>query len=184
MPIVENVAARNQQDYGRIFKPRADQSRFRSHFAVVEGTDTGAFDDGRDIQENGLRIGKSGATLRFEPWKGPNGEVNKKSYGGRTIQEFVVPIEEAREKERREGKESSDELDAFLGRQNVHNRTTDSGLSGMEASLSTNLDMRTSPDVDVPVGPKATSVQGWTPERRARQMATIAAKKSQTQPTT
>ena len=186
MPIVENITTRGQQEYGRIFKPRADSRRFRSHWAIVEGRDRGAFDDARDLQENGLPIGTSGASLKFEPYRDSEG-FHDVSYAGMKLREFVVPIAEAQEKERREALESTENCKNFLDAEQMRERVGENGLLTMRGELSSSVQSGIPHQADPERGaPIKSSTQGWTPERRARQEATLAAKKAATanKPTT
>lgn len=186
MPFVENVTSRGQQVFGR-FEPHADTRKFRSKFVMVEGDDDGRYGNLRDITTGGEQIGtgRSGKRLVYTEFKGEDGKPHDINYNGKRLREVVVPIEEARQKERMEANESTENNQDFLDRNELRNRLTDGGYSSVQGNLETTLAESPSIQADPEAGEAVKkSVRGWTPEQRAKITAAKAAKKAATTQTT
>lgn len=209
MPIIEEVTGRNQHGQGK-FKARANPDNFRTHWGVVSGDNVPpGYESLSELVNTGVPIGHRSGRLKFEEFE-QGGKTNDIKIGGMTLRECVVPIKDAKEKERREALESAENADytKFTTREGI-NREQFGGQLSMRGEVTSELYRPPAPSsgggidpiLQSPVHsgfgteahqvpyqpalqaepPKKTVVSGWTPERRARQMATIAAKKSQPQ---
>lgn len=137
MPIIEHVQPRGQQSLGR-FKPKANPQEYRSHWAAVEGDNDGRWGNVRDLSSVGLPIGSTGrSNLVFTEFRDENGKPNETVYNGVKLREMVVPIAEARDKERREALESTENCSDFLNKEDMRERTGENGLLTMRGELST-----------------------------------------------
>lgn len=126
--LITHATPRAQSAYGS-FTPKADQRRYRSAFAAVEGGSDRRFPPLGDIINEGLPVGTKGThSIRFDQFNGPDGKPHDvKLPGGLVVRECIVPIEDAFEKERLEGQESEAVVQSYDRQQLSKDRPTAGG---------------------------------------------------------
>jgi hypothetical protein len=115
MPLIETDAA-NPTSFGMgTFAPHADQTKFRSLWACVDGKNDGRWPSVRQAEE-GMPVGNNGRMrLPYKAHKGgeKNSAFHDITFGEVKLREMVVPIEDAMEKDKYEGALSSEQVSRF-----------------------------------------------------------------------
>jgi len=192
--LITNARPRNQASYGR-FQPRADQKKYGVIYAALEGA-TG-FPHVNEVMDEGVPIGHNSGALRYEPYKDGSGNYHDVTLpNGQKVREMICPIEDVREKERREGAESTEYVNNYEQQKGVKSRFSDDGRVHLSSEITerstaqtfTPHDEETKNRMTVAMSTPAAARSGWTPERRAAQTASLAkaraAKQAKTQPAT
>jgi hypothetical protein len=113
MPLIETDNASPEAFGMGTLAPHADQSKFRSFWACVEGENDGRWPSVREAQE-GLRVGNDGRKkLPYTQFERDKGKYHDVAYGKVKLREMIVPIEDAREKDRYEGMLSTRAVNNF-----------------------------------------------------------------------
>lgn len=79
------------------FAPQADQAKFRSCFAIVDGPSQPGWETKNSMQQ-GIPTQDGRRKLTFDEFK-RDGKVNDIMHKGMRLREFVTPVEQARAKE-------------------------------------------------------------------------------------
>lgn len=148
--IIENAEGQSQQVLGK-FKPRADQSKYRSTFAVVEGRHTSGWPTLRDITTHGVPIhdGSLGY-LRHTEFRDENNNTNDVVLqNGTVVRECVTELKYAEVSKNREANVSNERLNDFLTN-NKLKRNEHGGQLRMDATVETTEQEREFQDVTNP----------------------------------
>jgi len=96
-----------------IFRTRADQTRFRSTFGVIEGTPRDGFQPENVLNQRQVysHIGKAGSAWERYRKPGKEGGENIVEYAGMKLVEMIIPKEEMDEKQADEARLSRDRID-------------------------------------------------------------------------
>lgn len=97
---------------GGSFAPKADQKRFRSMFACVDGKKAPGWMDEHSAR-SGVVSQDGRRRLRYEEFTGENKQRNQFTVNGMTVKEMVVPVEAALEFEQHAAGISKDRVDAY-----------------------------------------------------------------------
>lgn len=115
MPLIETDPS-NPNAFGMgTFTPHADQTKYRSLWACVEGDNDGRWPSVRQAKE-GIPVGNDGRKrLPYDEFKGgeKGNAYHEITVGKVKLREMVVPIEDAVEKDRYEGMLSTREVDRY-----------------------------------------------------------------------
>lgn len=190
MALVTNANNRSQSSYGSL-QPRADMKRHGVAYAAIGDGGDGRWPHIDHIRTEGLQCGTSNQAVVFEEYRDAKGNTHDVTLAnGMKVREMICPIEDIEAKHRIECDESQRLVDQYT---HSNSTTSQNGTADHRVRLSGEVVEKRFGTADIapedlptmapgapgrPVKGKAMSV-GWTPERRARQMATIAAKKSQ-----
>ncbi len=136
--IITNATGRSQQVLGK-FKPQADQSKFGSRFAVVEGRHTAGWPTLRDITTNGTPIhdGSKGY-LKYTEYLDSDGKPNDVVLeNGTVVREVFVERKYIDEVNKIEAGISTDRLNDFLTNNNLADRKNADGTLRMSGEVIT-----------------------------------------------
>jgi len=115
MPLIETNAA-DPMTFGMgKTTPHADQTKFRSMWACVEGDNDGRWPSVREAQE-GIPVGNDGRyRLPFEPLRcgEKNSAYHDITVGRVKLREMIVPLQDAQDKDKYEGNLSTRVLENF-----------------------------------------------------------------------
>lgn len=108
--IIENPRAASPMGS---FKPHAPQDKFRSVFACVGGVKkSGWFDE--HLVRQGITTQDGRAKIAFDEFKDEKNKAHTIRHDGMELREFVVPVEEALEKEKYDGLLSTGKVNTYL----------------------------------------------------------------------
>lgn len=115
MPLIETDAA-NPTSFGMgTLAPHADQTRYRSLWACVDGENDGRWPSVRQAEE-GMPVGNNGRKrLPYKAFKGgeKNSAYHEITYGKTKLREMIVDLADAEEKDKYEGSLSSEVVSRF-----------------------------------------------------------------------
>jgi hypothetical protein len=115
------------------FAPRADQTKYRSVFACTGGEKQAGWQDSYSVK-NGIPTQDGKARLVYSEYSDP---VTKKAHafrwGKMDIQEYVVPIDQAIEKEKYDAALSADKVVQYLAARGTSKENGDLRTNVLEA---------------------------------------------------
>lgn len=174
--MIEFVTDRVEQgNISGAFQARADQSRFRSIYGIVNGPMRGPW-TGAMIENGQIHSADGKARLGGVPYTDEKGNYHDVQDGQTTYREYIVPIKDVETWNRYEAEQSNGNTAKF-----IENERLKAKSRGGEAELTEEEDIiLEGSELGTPAqaSGKPVKVVGWTPERRAKQMAKIAAKKA------
>lgn len=186
--LITDVAPRAQTALGP-FAPHSDTKtdRFGVMFAAVEGN-AAHFPHMGQAVNNGIPFGQHQQhRLRWEEFKDRDGKPHDVTLSnGAKVRQLICPIADVNKKQQMESQDSTDmcSREKLLTTEQLSARAAADQYASREIQEMTfgeeviNRVPSEHEQMPVPAARPARS-QGWTPERRARQEATLAAKKSQ-----
>jgi hypothetical protein len=100
------------------FSPKADQSKFVSTFAVINGEKKAGWQDGHTVQ-TGIPTTDGKARLCFSEFKGGDSKPNDIKINGMVLREFTAPREDAQAKEKYDANLSNEKMRAVSSPVNI-----------------------------------------------------------------
>lgn len=117
------------------FAPHADQTKFRSNWACIEGDNDGRWPSVREAKD-GLRIGNDGRKkLAWQEFQGADKKPHDIIVGKTKLREMIAPVEDILERDRYEGACSTRAVENFTA--NTEEKTK---LTKGRAELSTTFE--------------------------------------------
>ncbi len=133
--LVEPLPGAVNSPHGQ-FAPRANQTKFRSAFAIVSGEKPNGWFDRHFVEGGGVRTQDGKGVLNFVEFKDEKGKPHDEHLEkGGTVREFIVPLEDCLAKEKYDGALSTAACNRFLQKTNTPSTDTSVGRRVLESTV-------------------------------------------------